>query len=331
MRCNLRSAAVEGQRAPAFAEGRNAAVTVLDTEQPARGTTGSVDARCIRIANPGEANPRAGRVVRVRYAAAQGRPRPGSGPRMGKWMLATCLLRQQPTPRAGAGLLRQRTRCRQSTDRQGGHPRREIRVDRPTPIRPTRLDEKRHTGVDNRTVGLVHPCQAHHDEAGERRRFEIAAALRLHGPKKRVRRVAHTIAQDTGHWIFRRREMMAYLTDRDERGERVADDREAKVLKPAVRKRRELERKLWNQSPRVLAQLAGQREHGEDRNRKRLVLAVSTKDRQPERNGRQVSGGIPQPSGGAGNRALERRLLRCDVRKGGPYNRRRADVARTSI
>ena len=106
---------------------------------------------------------------------------------------------------------------------------------------------------DDRTVGLPIAGEAHDDEAGQRRGFEIAAAVGLHRAQQVVSRAAHTVPQRACDRVARRREVMPHLPDRDERRQRVAHDRQPQVLKPGVGKRRQLERQLRNRSPAARA------------------------------------------------------------------------------
>ena len=59
-----------------------------------------------------------------------------------------------------------------------------------------------------------------------------------------VRANADAIAKRTRHRVPGRREPMPHLTDCDQGRERVADDRQTKMLKPGVRQGRELEGQL---------------------------------------------------------------------------------------
>ncbi len=130
--------------------------------------------------------------------------------------------------------------------------------------------------------------------------------------------------------------MMTRVADRDQRGQRVAHDRQLHPLKPLVRTRRQLERKLRHATPcrRALAEFPGNREHGENRHGKRAVLAVAPLDRFRQHVRLEAASLRAQPHFHLSDRGplafRDRGALRrvgCRHRQRGPHQRRRADVA----
>ena len=240
----------------------------------------------IGIAKTPQRNERAGRVVRVRHAAAQRSPRPGARRGVRERMLARALLRQQPLPhrrRVLAAAARRPPRARQS------------RASSPTSRGSCRSASCRRRASTRRGTGRPHPrpgssvcpiparLMTTKLVSGVASRYPplsgcIARRSRCVTPRTRP-------LQRARDGIARRREVMPHLSDRDERRQRVAHDRQLKMLEPAMRQRGQLERQLRNRPPRnvrVVAELARQCEHGQDRHREGLVLSVAAQDREHE-------------------------------------------------
>ena len=150
-------------------------------------------------------------------------------------MLARALLAEQPLPHRPRSSPAAAPGFRERANRQRRHPGGEIRVDRPAAVGAHRVDEEPDARFHDRAVGLSHPGQAHDHEAGQRRGFEVAAALGLHGSQQAMRQAANPPSQRARDRIARRREVMPHLPDRDQRRQRVAHDRQPQMLKPGVR------------------------------------------------------------------------------------------------
>ena len=94
--------------------------------------------------------------------------------------------------------------------------------------------------------------------------------------------------------------------------------------------RGQLERKLWNRPPRhvrVVAELARQCEHGQDRHRERVVFSVAAQDRETKRFRRRAARGAPQPRPGSVHGRGDSLVIPGRLRERGPDDRCRADVA----
>ena len=85
--------------------------------------------------------------------------------------------------------------------------------------------------------------QRHHDEAGQRRRFEIAAARGLNSPQHLQTHAASASRRTTfAQRIPRPAMLMHALADGDQRRQRITDDRQPHEAKPRLRQARQLER-----------------------------------------------------------------------------------------
>src|SRR5262249_29471623 len=117
--------------------------------------------------------------------------------------------------------------------------------------------------------------EAHDDEAGERRRFQKAAALRLDALQDAQTATLRHAADQTRDRIERRAMGMDRLAQSDERRQGVADDRQLKETEPRLRKARKLERQTRDFAP---LDQPGMRTGGEDRDGKRSVVPVAAPD-----------------------------------------------------
>ena len=91
----------------------------------------------------------------------------------------------------------------------------------------------------------------------------------------------------------------------------------------------QLERELRHRAPGrlVVAQLAGQCQHGEDRHREGLVLAIAPKNGGSQRVGCDVAGGVTQPCLRSGDGRRHLAVAGGEIRQRGPDDCRGADVA----
>ena len=147
----------------------------------------------IRLAELPQRQQRAGRVVGVRHAAAQRRPRPGARRGVGERMLA-----RRSADASSHCRIERRISRRAASPASASAPIDSVvtQVARFVSIGQLpsgRIDSSRNRTprVDDRTVGPTRARQAHHDEAGQRRRLEVAAALRLHLAQHAMRLPAH--------------------------------------------------------------------------------------------------------------------------------------------
>ena len=125
------------------------------------------------------ASKRPRRVVCVRHAARQRRPRPGARSGAGVGMFGPGLLREQPGAQPGARrsveMLREAAAAVEGLDRQGRHPRGQVRIDRPAAILPHGGAQEVESQPDDGVVALAGGDERHGDETGERRRLQESA------------------------------------------------------------------------------------------------------------------------------------------------------------
>ena len=109
VRREIRTRAVERQRAPAAAKGGNAAIAILQVQQPDDSRFGGFAAFRERffIREESQRQQRAGRVVAIWNAAGQIRPGPAAGRRGSERMHFAVLLAKQPVSDRSAILFRQ--------------------------------------------------------------------------------------------------------------------------------------------------------------------------------------------------------------------------------
>ena len=107
MRSQIGAAAVKQQGAPASAEGRNAAVAVLQIKQPADASQCCGADGCVDVTKIMQSQEGAGGVVRVRHAAGQITPRPSAGAQRSYTDAASGTVGRAARP-AAAGDLRNR-------------------------------------------------------------------------------------------------------------------------------------------------------------------------------------------------------------------------------
>ena len=124
-----------------------------------------------------------GRIVRIGNGAAQIAPAESAGIGAGEGMSLLVLASQKPIET----IRRQQFRNifaagREGIDRKRRDPRRQIRIDRPTAVGAHGIDEELNPRARHFMFCAADGGEAHHDEARQRRRFEIAAAIGLHLP-----------------------------------------------------------------------------------------------------------------------------------------------------
>ena len=300
MRGELGAAAIERQGAPAAAERRDAAVAVLQVEQPANPARGGPTS-LVAASRPRSASERAGRVVGVRHAAAEGvhAQRSGRGVRVTD---ARACSAGRAASRAACAARRRRPRsalppaASAPIDSVVTHVARFVSIGQ---LPSSRIESTQETARRCSTTGLLAAaaCRARliTTKLVSGVASRIAAALGCISRSTRMRPRRERGRAAGARRVARRREVMAHLADRDQRRQRVAHDRQPQVLKPGVRQRGQLERQLRNRSPAPassVAQLAGERQHREDRHRERLVLAVAARDRGAQRVRRDVAGDV---------------------------------------
>ena len=270
MRGEVRRAAVERQRAPPSAESRDAAVAVLQAEEPRDSSGPSGGSGAIEDAEFQQREERAGGVVGVGDSAGQVRPRPAAGRGVGVGMHARPLLAEQPFAE-GEALLGLQRAGRERLDGEGARPRREVGVNRPAPIGSHAGAEKCDALLRDDIFAQSARGESHRDERRERRGFEEPAVARL----ERGEHSQRLLFGESAERIPRRRVVMNRLPNSDERRQRVADDGELDRAPEPVRDRRQLERELRNHAP---IHAARDGEGHQDRDGKSAVLAVARGD-----------------------------------------------------
>ena len=155
----------------------------------------------------------------------------------------------------------------QGIHRQRRKPRRKVRINGPTPIGPSGSTKELGALDRHRMRPLPAPCQAHHDEAGERDGLQKPAAGRLNIRQDRQRPPSRQIPCHAKHRVARWPMIMARLADCDQRRQRIADHRQPQRREPLVRARGQLKRQREHPtpSPPALPKPAGQGAHGQDR------------------------------------------------------------------
>ena len=157
VRRDLRSAPIEWKRPPAAAERRDAAVAVLNPQQPA-------DACAPR--RPPSADPDR-QVARNARSAPDVSSASGTPPLNGvhahapgaAWVNGCSRVLCWPSSHSRIAAIsprRQRAGLRERPDRQRRHPGREVGVDRPAAVVAHRVDEEPHARFHDRTAGLSH-------------------------------------------------------------------------------------------------------------------------------------------------------------------------------
>ena len=124
VRGEIGAAAIERQRAPAAAKGGDAAVAILQTEQPAHaGETGGARFG-LHAAEFQQGQKRARGIVGIRHPAGEIRPGPAAGRGVRVRMLAAILLAEQPLAQSQALLRGEQAGLRaERLDREGARPR----------------------------------------------------------------------------------------------------------------------------------------------------------------------------------------------------------------
>ena len=276
MRGEVGRAAIKRQRAPAAAESRDAAVAVLQIEQPAHARAAGGARGAIDRAEREQGEERAGGVVGIGHAAGQVGPRPAARRGVGGGMLGAVLLPEQPRAQGLALLWRKRDRLGgEGFDGEGGHPGGEICVDGPAPVRPRRGAQKLRALSRHGMFREAHRRKAHGHETRQRHGFEEAAVFRLDGRQHAQRPRPRALAEEVGERVPRRAVVMDRLPDRDERRQRVADHRQPQRAENLVRQRRQLEGQRHDVLP---ADASAEREGHQDRHGKGAVLAVARGD-----------------------------------------------------
>ena len=277
---------VEGEPAPAAAEGGDAAVAVGQPLEPTKGLGPRGAHHRRRIAPLGRLERRqrhdaAAGVVGVGHAAGKVGPGPPPRRRAGVGMTARPPLAEEPVARRlalpGPEEPPQAAPGRQPSDGQRRAPGGEVGVDRPGAAVALRGGEEARAVACHRVPGLPHPGEAHRHEARERRGLEVAAAGGLDGPERaqgrRPRERAHEPRREAP-----RPEHVPHLADGHQRRQGVADDLEVDESEPRLRQRGQLEGELRHHAPRRrigrVAEAAAERGVDEDRHGEGPVAAV---------------------------------------------------------
>ena len=274
-----------GRVPPTAAESGKSTVAILQTVQPTGGTleritapgrdalvrTGTVPRYWLKF-HQRQHRPR--RVVRVGDAAGQVGPGPaaGIGVRVGVHCLV--LLVQQPLANCGAIVFRQIVT--QRVDGQRRDPRRQICVDRPTPVSADGVDDELHALPRDGVIGSPHPGQTHRDETRQRGGFQKPTVGRLNLLQPLETRLDRQPLEEPRDRVPGFSKVIPDLPDRDQRRQGVTHDRQANRFVELRRQAREVERQRQHVFPVHESRQGAMREN---RNRKRAVFAVSLQNR----------------------------------------------------
>ena len=228
------TAAVEGEVGPAAAKGGNAAVAVLEVEEPGHAGNDGVAHAWVRIGRGwrGEVSQReerAGGVVGVGDATGEIGPRPAAGRGVGVGVDGAVLLVKEPVAEIGEGGGGEMFRgvVIEGVDGEGGDPGGEVGVDGPTAVGAERGKEEVEAGEGDGMGGVAAAGEAHGDEAGEGSGFEKSAAGGLDFGEDAEGFVADEVAEQAGDGIAGRSMVVAGLTDGNEGRQGVTDDGQA--------------------------------------------------------------------------------------------------------
>ena len=293
---------VERERPPSSTERRDTPVGVLQIDQPSHACGGGgpdvgvfASIAILGATEGRQRQERAARVIAVRDAPAQIGPGPAAGSRLRIRMHDGVLLVQQPAGQIRSLLPRERLGAKR-VDGQRGQPGGQIRVDGPAAILADRSGQKVDAPSRDGMIPQPDAGQAHRHETGQRRGFEEAAGLGLDRFEDPERPGSGHPAQETGHGVTTRAMVMLCLSDGNQRGQRVADDRQAHPLEPGVGQRRQLEREGRDVLPPEPPRQGAVRQDGD---RERPVFAIGLADRGRHRLRRDLAHSFAQPGFGA--------------------------------
>ena len=274
MRGEIGRTAIKRQRAPASTKSRDTTVAVLQTEQPVHSGAACGLRDFIHRAEACEREQRAGRVIRIGHTTGQIRPRPAAGRGVRVGMLRAPLLAKQPLAQSEPLLRRKRAR-RERFDGERCRPRREVRINRPAPVRALRRGEKLHALSRHDVFAEPHRSETHRHERRQRRSFEKAAIHRLDRLQHTQRLFSRERAQQACERIPRRCVVVNHLPNRNQRRQRVAHHRQSQQTPQPVRNRSQLKRQLRHEPP---LDASRQRKRHQDRHRESAILSVTCSD-----------------------------------------------------
>ena len=160
----------------------------------------------------------------------------------------------------------------QCIDRQRRIPCRQVRVNRPTAVRPHGLLQKRDRLLAYRMIRSTRGRQTHQYKTRERHSLQIATTSRLH-PLQHSQALCHSRpANQAAQRIPRRAVKIARLTNRYERGNCITDHGQAEKPVEPLRQAGQLEGERRDFTP---IDQPRQRRIRQDRHGKRLVLAIA--------------------------------------------------------
>ena len=178
-------------------------------------------------------------------------------------------------------------------------------------------------------IALFASDEAHHDKTRQRYRFEKTATGRLNLLKYLQRSLQAHVPGQADDRVPCRMEMVADLANGDQRRKRIADHLQVQPLVPLAGHGRQLKRQLRNLGPGLgrRAKPPRQRQHRQNRNRKRPILSVKARNRFGQGVGFQIARFLSKPRCSVIRGASVPRRSVSGKGKNAPAERGRTDVA----